>query len=170
MYQALTFAYEIFLARRRDEIFVSNLPGQRVLKKTQSNLSSCLSRSETERYFYYLIPENRNEEASPDEEWHGRLAKLERVIKKEALNTEQSLARNFAGQFNSHSKQMKELMAMCSETASLVQKMANQSEETETWKKRWKREWPRLRPLSTNFFKDRTRPGHLQTECGFGGI
>ena len=135
MHQVLTFAYDVFVDRRRGEIFVSNVEGQNVHTKTDSRPDESFPRSATKRYFHYLVPENKNEEASSDEEWNGRLAKLERAIKMEALHTEQSLAGNFTGQLSVHSKEMKELKAMCSETASLVDKMAHQSDETESWKK-----------------------------------
>ena len=85
----------------------------------------------TARYFHYLAAENNNEEAHFDKEWQGRLGTVEKIVKKEALNTKQSLT----GQLSVHSEKMKELMALCSETASLVQRMAHQLDEMESWKR-----------------------------------
>ena len=133
-HQALTFAHEICLAQRTDEIFVSNF-GKRIRRNGDFCSADFLAHSMTGRVFHYLTLENDIDGASPNKEWQGRLVELEKVVKKEALKTKQSLVDNIGKQLSVHSERIEKLMAPCLATASLVEKMARQLDEMEGWKK-----------------------------------
>ena len=53
----------------------------------------------------------------------------------ESLNTEERLANKFTVQHNVLSEKMKDLVEMYSASASLIQKVAQQSDEMESWKR-----------------------------------